>query len=280
MINPINPVLEHLQIIMKEQYFRKMLDKTEQKNPITMDYSELQKFAIDNDLITSFNDEELKIRYLIEEYDYKIQKIMRYETDAIFILQKLFDNSENSYLVGGSIRDILLDKEPKDFDFVTDLSYDQLKTIFDGPQFQFKETGKQFLVFNLNYNGVDYEIANFRADGTYTDGRRPDSVSIGTIEEDLMRRDFTINNCYWNFNGLVIKRQSLFDIRDRVLRFVGNPEDRIIEDGLRIMRFYRLVKSKDLIPDKNSLRAVRTNFDKVLAVSSHRIMMELERICL
>jgi tRNA nucleotidyltransferase (CCA-adding enzyme) len=97
----------------------------------------------------------------------------------------------------------------------------------------------------------------------------------------MARRDFTINAMYWNhLVGLVCSKQSFEDIKNYKLRFIGNPEDRIKEDGLRVMRFYRILKSKNLTPDEKSLRAVRTNFDKMLQVSSHRIMMEIERICL
>ena len=85
---------------------------------------------------------------------------------------------------------------------------------------------------------------------------------------------------YWNFDGLVASKQSIEDIQNKVLRFIGKPEDRIGEDALRIIRFYRILKSKDLKPDEKSLRAVRTNFEKAMKVSPHRMMMEIERICL
>jgi tRNA nucleotidyltransferase (CCA-adding enzyme) len=274
-------ILETLQEVMKEQYFRKMLNKTGCKNPKNMNINELEYFAYDNDLDFLFRVQSEKIINEVNLLNIKINNIMKFNIDVMYILSKLCDISQNSFIVGGSIRDILIDETPKDFDFVTDISYDKLKEIFNSDVFSFKETGKQFLVFNLNYNGVDYEIANFRKDGTYSDSRRPDSVSIGTIDDDMARRDFTINAMYWNhLVGLVCSKQSFEDIKNYKLRFIGNPEDRIKEDGLRVMRFYRILKSKNLTPDEKSLRAVRTNFDKMLQVSSHRIMMEIERICL
>lgn len=276
----ISAVLETLREAMKEQYFRKMLNHKEGKNPKEMSYDELKEFAENNNLLFLFKTTEEKFKKNLQDMNYSIDTIFSFECDAPIILEKLYENSRNSYLVGGSVRDILLAKTPKDFDFVTDLSYDKLKEIFGSKEFSFKETGKQFLVFNLNYNGVDYEIANFRKDGTYSDSRRPDSVSIGTIEDDMNRRDFSINAMYWNFDGVVASKQSIEDIQNKVLRFIGKPEDRISEDALRIIRFYRILKSKDLKPDEKSLRAVRTHFEKAMQVSPHRMMMEIERICL
>lgn len=274
-------VLEKLQDVMKEQYFRKMLNKTNEQNPKDMNINELSFFAFVNDLSELFRKTLNEIIKEIHDAELKMNESLDKEKDVVFILNKLCEVSENSFIVGGSVRDILLDKTPKDFDFVTDISYDKLKEIFSSKEFSFKETGKQFLVFNLNYNGVDYEIANFRRDGTYTDGRHPNSVEIGTIEDDMTRRDFTINAMYFNYkSGLVCTKQSFEDIKNRKLRFIGSPEDRIKEDGLRVMRFYRILKSKNLIPDEKSLRAARTHFDKMLQVSPHRIMMEIERICL
>lgn len=273
--------LETLQEVMKEQYFRKMLNKTDAQNPKDMNINELSVFAFINGLSSLFRKTLKESVNEVQSVELKIGNELSNVQDVKLILYKLCEVSENSFIVGGSVRDILLGKTPKDFDFVTDISYDKLKEIFSGKEFSFKETGKQFLVFNLNYNGIDYEIANFRKDGTYTDGRRPDSVEIGTIEDDMARRDFTINAMYFNYKlGLVCSKQSFEDIKNRKLRFIGSPEDRIKEDALRIARFYRILKSKELIPDEKSLRAVRTHFDKMLQVSSHRIMMEIERICL
>ena len=161
----INPLLETLQEVMKEQYFRKMLNHKEGKNPKEMDYNELKEFAEKNDLLFLFKTKEKIFKKTIDNMNIKIEHEFAFELDAYLILGQLCYHSKNSYLVGGSVRDILLGKTPKDFDFVTDLSYDRLKEIFSSKSFSFKETGKQFLVFNLNYNGVDYEIANFRKDG-------------------------------------------------------------------------------------------------------------------
>ena len=159
-----SPLIETLREVMKEQYFRKMLNHKEGKNPKEMNYNELKEFAEKNELMFIFKTTEEKFNKALSQMNVSIDYLFSFELDATIILEKLYENSRNSYLVGGSVRDILLGKTPKDFDFVTDLSYDKLKEIFSSKEFSFKETGKQFLVFNLNYNGVDYEIANFRKD--------------------------------------------------------------------------------------------------------------------
>jgi len=199
--------------------------------------------------------------------------------EVIEILEHL---SSESCMVGGSVRDIILYKKPKDFDFVTDVEYNILKDEFSQRGFRIKEVGKQFLVLLVSKNGMDYEIANFRKDGTYKDGRRPESVQIGTIFDDAQRRDLTINALYFNLRNRKIldpNLQGLFDIEQKILRFIGKPEDRIEEDKLRVFRFYRFIQKTGFIPEKNSLRVVRSNFEKaVKETSSERIKSEVERM--
>lgn len=267
-----NFFLDYLQQKCKEVYFRNSLHLKGYKNPLEIDSIEI--------LLENYELEEYLI-ILQSKYNYyfnKIKDAVLKEKDVSLILKKLLEQSKNSYLVGGCIRDILLDETPKDFDFVTDISYDKLKEIFSSKEFAFKETGNAFLVFNLNYNGIEYEIANFRKDSKESDGRRPSEVRVGTIEEDRQRRDFHINSIFWNPEELYIHRFAFEDINKRVLRFVGNPDERLKEDYLRGIRFYRLLKTKNLTPDKASLSAVRRNFDKIMKVTPHRMMMEIERM--
>jgi len=199
--------------------------------------------------------------------------------EVIEILEYL---SPNSCIVGGSVRDIILYKKPKDFDFVTDVEYNILKNEFIKQGFNVKEVGKQFLVLLVSKNGIDYEIANFRKDRTYKDGRRPESVQIGTIFDDAQRRDLTINALYFNLLNRKIQDpnlQGLFDIDQKILRFIGKPEDRIEEDKLRVFRFYRFIQKTEFIPEKNSLKAVRSNFERAIKeTSSERIKSEVERM--
>lgn len=268
-------ILDCLQQKCKELYFRNGMNLKGFKNPLEIDTSaQLLSEYKDFGIIKYF----LEINFKIENFKDKINKEFVKNKDALTLLRILLKNSKNSYIVGGCVRDILLDETPKDFDFVTDISYDKLKEIFSSKEFSFKETGTNFLVFNLNYKGVDYEIANFRYESDYEDGRRPTEVRVGTIEEDRQRRDFHINSIFWNPYELYTHRFAIEDIEKRILRFVGNPEERLKEDYLRGIRFYRLLKTKNLIPDKTSLSAVRRNFDNIMKVTPHRMMMEIERM--
>ena len=123
-----------------------------------------------------------------------------YLLEVFCILSGIYndDKKEESYLVGGCVRDILLNKIPKDFDVVTNIPIENVITEFSNNGWKVSEAGKQFLVCIISKNGISIEIANFRNDLTYIDGRRPEAVEIGTIEEDSRRRDISINSLYLN----------------------------------------------------------------------------------
>jgi tRNA nucleotidyltransferase (CCA-adding enzyme) len=194
---------------------------------------------------------------------------------------KVLSKSNNSYLVGGCIRDILTDKIPKDLDFVTDIPYDELTVLFKNEGFTVKETGKQFLVMVVSKDGNDYEVANFRIDN-YSDNKII-GVSIGDIYSDANRRDFYINSLTYSLSTKSIKDptgQGLNDISTNTLRFIGKAEDRLKEDPLRVMRFYRFI-AKGFIPDPKSLTAVRRLFDVCIkSTNSERIKNEIEKMVL
>lgn len=272
-------LLSKLRKACKEHYFRNALNlDSSNKNPLEMREPELLSFIEKYNLDSTYRDilNEVSIKFIEIHNKFLEANIPE---DVLTILHRLYIASKNSYLIGGCTRDIILGLEPKDYDFVTDIPYSGLKELFS--ECKFKETGTEFLVFNLNYNGVDYEIANYRKDSVTSDGRRPQSVEIGTIEEDILRRDYWCNTIAWNPEDLRITEDALDDILERKLRFVGTPEERLHEDYLRGWRFLRLVKTKNLIPDAASLRAVRRNWEKIYNSSNpHRVMLELEKICL
>ena len=195
--------------------------------------------------------------------------------------------SKNNYLVGGCVRDMLLNRTPADYDFVTDATLDTVEKAFTEAGWKVSLTGKQFLVVSISKDGEQYEIANFRKDGVSTDGRRPDTVEIGTIEEDAKRRDFTINALYLKpgrFTADMLDElvdptgQGQTDLYNKTLRFIGKPEDRIREDFLRVFRFYRFA-TKGFRPDQKSLRACRELFNEAYAKTTpERVRMELEKM--
>jgi len=191
-------------------------------------------------------------------------------------------HSKNNYLVGGCVRDGFLGLESKDYDIVTDVPYDVAKDCLSGHGWDIKECGEAFLVLVVSKDGEQHEIANFRKEGVYLDGRRPSKVEIGTIEEDAVRRDFTINALYENpTTGQILDPtgKGLSDIKSRTLRFIGKPKDRIKEDYLRVFRFYRFLACKNLNPDVKSFKACREMFNEACQnTTPERIRLELERM--
>ena len=198
------------------------------------------------------------------------------------ILYLLGQVSRNNYIVGGCVRDGFLGLSIKDYDIVTDVHMDVSKPLLKEAGFNVKECGEAFLVLNVSKDGEQFEIGNFRKEGVYLDGRRPTQVEIGTLQEDAVRRDFTINALYENpITGEILDPTSrgLSDIKNRVLRFIGNPKDRIQEDYLRLFRFYRFLATKNLTADPKSLKACRQFFNEAYEKTTpERVRLELERL--
>lgn len=148
------------------------------------------------------------------------------------------------YLAGGCVRDTLLGKQPKDRDFVviTKLAFSELvKVISEMPNCKVFLAKPEFLTIRCTINNEVIDLVYPRKDGNYSDNRRPDNVEcIGTIEEDSNRRDFTINAMYMDSTGKVFDfHNGLSDLKDKIIRTVGNPLDRFEEDYLRILRAAR-----------------------------------------
>lgn len=193
--------------------------------------------------------------------------------------------TNTAYLVGGCVRDIVIgNKQPNDFDIVTDCDLDALKVILSDNGWSIKEAGMNFLVLIASKNKEMFEVAIFRKDGTYTDGRRPDSVEIGDIHTDCDRRDITINALYLDPFTWDIKDPSgkgLRDIQDKIIRMNGNPNKRIEEDKLRIMRVYRFSNQLGFEIEKKTAKACRVHFnDMIKQVSGERIKNEVEKMCI
>lgn len=211
---------------------------------------------------------------------------MRLNNSLLQVFMLLNNESKNNWLVGGCVRDHLMGLVPKDYDIVTDIPVTKVSQIFEDNGWKVDRTGEVFLVTNISKGGNQYEIANFRADGNTADGRRPESVEIADILADAKRRDFTVNAIYYNpmtdqlADPLadVSHQSGLRDIKDLILRFVGNPKERIKEDYLRVFRFYRFL-SKGFNPDKKSLRACREMFNEAyLKTTPERVRVEIERM--
>jgi poly(A) polymerase len=198
----------------------------------------------------------------------------------LFHVEMVLDSlSDNNYLVGGSVRDILIGKVPKDWDIVTDTPMDVLIKEFKKSGMGVKQTGVAHFVLNVYHGGMEFEISNFRKD-VVCNGRQAE-VEIGTIGDDANRRDFTVNALYVHLKTQEVldpTGQGIHDIDSNILRFVGKPKDRIREDFLRVFRFYRFL-SKGFTPEKKSLKAVREMFSEAYdRTTPERVRMELEKM--
>ena len=161
-----------------------------------------------------------------------------------FILNLLKEEGQG-YIVGGFVRDIFLGLNPKDCDFVTDIDYERLKEIFK--KFKPKEMGKHFGIIQIKIDGIPYEIAKMREDIGIPLDRKIQKVEFTkNIYDDLKRRDFTINAIAYDGEKFYFGEKSKEDIENKVLRFVGDCTQRIKEDPLRILRYFRFLATKDL----------------------------------
>lgn len=191
-------------------------------------------------------------------------------------------------LVGGCVRDMQLGLDPNDYDLVVDGNLDDIANSLLDNGWQLNDAGKNFFV--LIASKVDpvtnhlhiFEIAMFRKDGTYVDGRRPEYVDVGTIEEDALRRDFTINSLYYDpFSGVIIDPtgQGLRDINLKIIRFNGRAKDRIEEDALRIFRLYRFSSQLNFTIETTALKYARRYFSEAYKkLSPERVRLELEKM--
>ena len=159
------------------------------------------------------------------------------KVSAINIVKELNQKKFKALWAGGCVRDILLGNKPKDYDIVTDCKPDQVEAMFE----KTVAIGKKFGIIMVNYNDYHFEIATFRKESDYKDGRRPSSVEFADEYEDAHRRDFTINGMFYD----PIKDQIIDhvggqkDLDLKLIRFINDPEERIQEDNLRILRAVR-----------------------------------------
>ena len=202
--------------------------------------------------------------------------------------------SDQSCIVGGFVRDTLLNSADSvtkayhtptnstDVDYVTDVSYDRLKEVFEGKGFSVKTKGEAYLVLMVSKDSTMIEISNFRKDAESADGRHPDYVEIGTITEDANRRDFFANSLYFNLTTETVidpTGQGLIDIQNKELNFVGKPKERIKEDFLRVWRAFRLSKTKGLTLGRKTEKALREMFNEAYENSNPaRVLQEMIKL--
>jgi len=200
------------------------------------------------------------------------------DTSTEFILDNLEKAGFSAYVVGGSLRDILLGMQTHDIDITTSATPEQVKQIFSS--YIVIETGIKHGTVTLLIEHIPYEITTFRTEGTYSDSRRPDSVFFtDSIEEDLKRRDFTINAlAYSPKSGLIDLFGGLADLDNKVLKAVGNPTERFSEDALRIMRGLRFASVLGFCIEQKTENAMLECSNLLKIISVERIYNELLRM--
>ena len=202
-------------------------------------------------------------------------KVPQFALEAIHVLK---DHGYQANLVGGCVRDFLLGREPGDYDINTNAMPEQVQRAFLG--YHQVDTGIKHGTVSVWIQGQQVEITTYRDDGTYSDGRHPDKVTLGAeLVEDLKRRDFTINAMCWSpGNGLVDMFGGAEDLEARVIRCVGNPEERFSEDALRILRALRFASVLDANIHPGTDRAIRQLAPTLNKVSKERCAVELIKL--
>lgn len=207
---------------------------------------------------------------------------MKYKIDmppnANVIIHALQDAGYKAYIVGGCVRDSLMNRVPHDWDICTSARPEQMLEVFK--DHRVIETGLQHGTVTVVIDGEQYECTSFRIDGVYSDNRRPDSVTfINDLTEDLRRRDFTINAMAYNDEeGLIDPFDGMGDIKHGIIRCVGNAADRFNEDALRILRAIRFAAQLDFAIENNTSSELCRQRKSLANISAERITNELNKI--
>ena len=201
-------------------------------------------------------------------------------TDELKQLDKIFQSKNREIrIVGGAVRDLALGKTPKDIDLATDATPDEMQRMFDSAGVKHIPTGIEHGTITAVLNGEPYEITTLRAD-VETDGRRAEVEFVRSWEEDAKRRDLTYNAMSMDFDGnLYDYHGGMDDLQDKVTRFVGDPEERIKEDYLRTLRYFRFQGRLDTPTfDRETMSAIASNVDGLKQLSVERVWMEMSKI--
>jgi poly(A) polymerase/tRNA nucleotidyltransferase (CCA-adding enzyme) len=202
-------------------------------------------------------------------------------SEVLAICQKLSQSGFQAYLVGGCVRDLLLKRKPKDWDITTNAKPEDILEIFGDVAFYENKFGTVGVKTNSEDESLKViEITTFRLEGKYSDFRRPDEVTFtNQLTKDLQRRDFTINALALNNKGQIIDIFSgLKDLRQKIIRAVGDPFVRFNEDALRMLRAIRFACELNFIIEEKTLKAISQLADLIQYISNERIRDELTKI--
>lgn len=207
-------------------------------------------------------------------------KELKYPIELNSVADVFKKNNFELYLVGGCIRDNQMGLTPKDWDLTTNANPEKIMGVLRAfPNIQLNSDDSQFGVIHFKLTDEEYEIVTLREDGEYLDNRRPSSVTFGSIEMDSKRRDFTINSMYYDLinNKYIDLNNGLEDLKNNVLRFVGDTRERLLEDTLRAIRAIRFKHRLNFsFPDLFKLG----EFRMLDGVAHERIRNELSKMVL
>jgi len=196
------------------------------------------------------------------------------------IIKKLQDSGFQGYAVGGCVRDLLLGKEPKDWDITTNAKPEEIQNLF--PEHVYENTfGTVAVKTGSEKPELELiEVTPYRIEGKYSDKRHPDEVKFADkLEDDLSRRDFTVNAIAIGVDGKITDLfNSQKDLKSKIIRTVGEPEERFSEDALRLLRAVRFATVLDFKIEKKTLEAINKNADWLIAISKERIRDEFVKI--
>lgn len=231
------------------------------------------------DCLVSFANEHDRDEFLCGEDSHEARRIIKQLRTEGFV----------AYLAGGCVRDALLGKQPKDYDVATDATPESVRKVFG--RASTLAFGASFGVIGVlprrsHIRDSDEqtiqptEVATFRSDGTYSDGRRPDSVHFGDAEQDALRRDFTINGLFYDpeQHEIIDFVDGQADLRARLLRTIGDAASRIEEDKLRMLRAVRFATTLGFAVHPETVAAISTHADDIDTVSGERIGAEMRRV--
>ena len=196
--------------------------------------------------------------------------------EATKVISKLQQSGYLAYFAGGCVRDLLRDQVPTDYDIATNALPEQVTSLFS----KTRSVGAHFGVIIVISGEFAFEVATFRNDGSYGDGRRPESVEFTSPEEDVLRRDFTINGIFYDpIEGSTIDYvNGQDDIESGTVRAIGDPESRFREDHLRLLRAVRFAARFDYQIEENTWAAICSHAEEIKNISEERIRDELSKI--
>ena len=201
---------------------------------------------------------------------------MNLPADVSKIINILESNGHEAYAVGGCVRDCILGKIPHDWDITTSALPEEVKSLFN----KTFDTGIEHGTVTVLIRGVGYEVTTYRVDGKYEDGRHPKEVTFtASLEEDLKRRDFTINAMAYNdARGLVDLFGGMDDLDAGIIRAVGDPRERFTEDALRMLRALRFSAQLGFDIEDETLRAIKELAPTLDRISAERIQVEMVKL--